>query len=32
MGVQLLVVIIMLAVRLRKSSVNHAWASKHKFN
>jgi len=27
MGVQLLVVIIMLAVRLRKSSVNHAWAA-----
>jgi hypothetical protein len=27
MGVQLLVVIVMLAVRLRKSSVNHAWAA-----
>ncbi|WP_375372902.1 citrate transporter [Clostridium sp. CF012] len=27
MGVQLLVVIIMLAVRLRKTSVNHAWAA-----
>lgn len=27
MGVQLLVVIIMIAIRLRKSSVNHAWAA-----
>lgn len=27
MGIQLLVIIIMLAVRLRKSAVNHAWAA-----
>lgn len=27
MGVQLLVIIVMLAVRLRKSAVNHAWAA-----
>ena len=27
MGVQLLVVIVMLAIRLRKSAVNHAWAA-----
>lgn len=27
MGIQLLVVMVMLAVRLRKSSVNHAWAA-----